>query len=90
MFSKFVTSILLKREREREREREGEKKKEEKKNFTRIELIILSETKGMENSLNWADKVSIINILIWFFLIDFQIEPNIVLSCLQIFSSTRI
>ena len=46
-------NFVKKRERKRERERERErKKKEEKKNFTRIELIILSETKGMENSLN--------------------------------------
>ena len=44
-------NFVKKRERKREREREREKK-EEKKNFTRIELIILSETKGMENSLN--------------------------------------
>ena len=42
-----ICDINFVKKRERERER-----KEEKKNFTRIELIILSETKGMENSLN--------------------------------------
>ena len=47
-----ICDINFVKKRERKREREREKKKEEKKNFTRIELIILSETKGMENSLN--------------------------------------
>ena len=103
MSSKLVASIGLKKRKKAGRENfqinnSGFKIKEKKKNFTRNKIDQVKQ-KGREISLNGANKVLIIKILIWLFFYrfldwaeyssqlppGFHIKPNIVLSLLQTF-----